>query len=121
MEDTLPQACPDYGVFVQHGKDLLFDDFITELESYFEALVNQGSSVASEAAQDSFPIIESKAYERLPVPRFVKDVLTTMEELKLDGKHFCGGTAGIAKQIDQVRTNAKNLTDTLRYVPLVGR
>ena len=31
------------------------------------------------------------------------EVLTTMEELKLDGKHFCGGTADIAKFVDQVR------------------
>ena len=31
------------------------------------------------------------------------DVLMTLEDFKLDQKHYCGGTADIAKFFDQVR------------------
>lgn len=34
-----------------------------------------------------------------------REALTKIEELKLDGKTFCGGVAGIAKFFHQVRRN----------------
>jgi hypothetical protein len=86
--DTVKQTCPDYHVFVQYGRELLLDDFLLELERHCDNMTSQLyiASAADRSAEQTSPVIESRAFEHLPIPAFIKEIISAMDDLANDHK-----------------------------------
>jgi len=84
LEDTLKKTCPDYNIFIQYGKDLLVDDFVAELEAYFDEVADGVAvppSTPSEQAQD-MPVVASRLCEALPIPHCIKMYIRSMNDFE---------------------------------------
>jgi len=89
MSDTLKQACPDYEIFAQYGRDLLLDDFIVELERHFDDVARglgpQPANTVGGSSEEP-PVVESRKFEQLPIPNFIQATTRSMEDFRDDGK-----------------------------------